>query len=209
MSELNLQGLSFGRLVVLSKSERENGRTAWLCRCICGNTKISTTHDLRDGSVKSCGCLKKDNMSLKTHGDSNSSEYKAWIAMKDRCYGINHSSRKLYYDRGIIVCDRWINSYENFLEDMGRKPCPSFTLDRIDNNGNYSPENCRWATIKQQNNNSRNCRFIEYLGHRRTMKEWSEKFNIGYHLLRDRLDILNWSIEKALTTPTIRIINKK
>lgn len=207
--KLNLIGQTFGRLSVISESDKKRkGRTAWLCRCSCGNTNIVTTHDLQIGSTRSCGCLKHDNKSQSTHGDCSTPEYKAWTAMKDRCYGVNHSSYESYHGRGIVVCEEWVHSYENFLRDMGRKPHPKMSLDRKDNNGNYCLENCRWATIKEQNNNSRNCRIIEHNGESKTMKQWAEACNIGYHLLRDRIDVLGWSFSKAISVPK-RVMNKK
>jgi len=127
--------------------------------------------------------------------------------MKDRCYGANGVSYNNYHGRGIVVCERWIYSYENFLVDMGRKPLRSMSLDRIDNDGNYEPRNCRWATAKQQNNNSRNCRFIEYDGKTMTMKQLANEYNIGYYLLRDRISVLGWSVDRAIKTPK-RTINK-
>lgn len=208
MGKLNLKGKQFGRLTVISAGDRINGRSTWLCVCACGNTKLIKTHELRSGDTRSCGCLVHENKSLMTHGDSRSPEYKSWTAMKDRCYGVNHSSYKNYHDRGITVCDRWLHSYENFLADMGRKPSKNMSLDRIDNNGNYTPENCRWATIKQQNNNSRNNRFIDYKGETKTLKQWSEIYNLSAKVVKDRLDVLGWSFEKAILTPK-RIVKIK
>lgn len=205
--KLNLAGQTFGRLTVISESPKVKRRIAWLCQCSCGNTIISTTHDLRNGDTRSCGCLKHDIRSGQTHGDCKSAEYRAWMAMKDRCSNPNHVSNKPYHDRGIAVCEKWIHSYENFLEDMGRKPNPKMTLDRIDNDGNYNPDNCRWATIKQQNNNSRHCRIIEYKGERRSMSQWADLYNITSSLLRGRIDKGGWDIEKALLTP-VKITNK-
>lgn len=207
--KLNLDGQVFGRLTVIREAAKRGELIAWLCKCSCGNTNIVTTHDLRGNKTKSCGCLNHENKSQQTHGDCASLEYKAWTAMKDRCCGVNHSAYESYHGRGITICERWIYSYENFLQDMGRKPDPKMSLDRIDNDGNYCPENCRWATIKQQNNNSRNCRIIEHKGEKMSTTQWAEAYGIGSRLLRDRIDVLKWDFEKALITPARKINNEK
>lgn len=206
-AKLNLVGQTFGRLMVVSESDRIKTKVAWTCQCSCGNTVTKTTHDLRRNHVKSCGCLTHDTKSTLTHGDSGSLEYGIWIAMKKRCYNPISVGYKNYHDRGIVVCDRWLHSYENFLEDMGRRPNSKMSIDRIDNNGNYCPENCRWATRAQQNNNTRWNRIIEYGGVKRTMKEWSIVYSIRYGTLANRINTLKWNVEKTLLTP-VKITNK-
>lgn len=200
-AKLNLIGQVFGRLTVISESDKIGEKITWLCQCSCGGFTICTTHNLRRDHVKSCGCLTHDNELRFTHRDSRSREYGIWVAMKKRCYNPATEGYKNYHDRGIAVCDRWLHSYENFLEDMGRRPNSKMTLDRTNNDGNYSPENCRWATREQQANNTRACRLVEYRGSKRNMKTWSTMYHMRYGTLANRLNTLKWDIEKALLTP--------
>jgi hypothetical protein len=154
-------GVTFGRLTLLARIPYSD---RWLCKCSCGKSKAIPVGRLKRGVTKSCGCLRVELSKLrkppttKTHGDhprsGQSDEYTAWCSMKSRCLP-SHPSAKNYFDRGIRVCDRWISSFENFLNDMGRKPSKELTLDRTNNDLGYFPENCRWATRKQQANNTR------------------------------------------------------
>ena len=162
MNALELKGQKFGRLTVASSVNAGNG-LKWLTVCDCGGEKITRGADLKSGKVKSCGCLRVELPKLRTqHGLSNSRFYKNWIAMRQRCNNPNASRFAYYGGRGIKVCERW-EVFENFLSDMhesylihvaqfGEK---NTSLDRKDNDGSYSPENCKWATQKEQVNNSR------------------------------------------------------
>ena len=144
-------GKKYNGLTVLRYHGRIDGRHYFACICGCGRESIVQKDNLK--VIKSCGCANKRN---NTHGLTYTSEYRAWQDMKHRCYNLNDSCYKDYGDRGITVWDRWLNSFENFYEDMGPKPSPELSLDRRNNDGNYAPENCRWATDKQQANNKRN-----------------------------------------------------
>lgn len=159
-----LGGKRFGRLIALRSLviKKKKSILHWECICDCGGSAIVSTDNLRRGNTTSCGCYKKEKTSerLLKHGDNRSNnkktpEYRAWYSMKTRCYNSNIKRYADYGGRGIRVCERWLSSYENFLEDMGRKPSSQHSLDRIDNNLNYEPSNCRWATHSEQNNNKR------------------------------------------------------
>jgi len=132
----------------------------------------------------------------KTHGMDGTSIYKTWIGLKARCYNKNDKDYKNYGGRGIKVCKRWKNSFENFYNDMGDKP-KGMSIDRIDNNGNYEPSNCRWATIEQQNNNKRNNHLLTYNGKTQTITQWSREIKVPVSTLQCRL-LRGWSKEKTL-----------
>lgn len=188
---IELTGQRFGRLTVLSQSENDKyGNTIWLCQCECGNEKVILANSLRRGRTKSCGCLRSDlrRESSTTHGMKGTRTYRCWQGMKARCYNKNVLGYKNYGARGITVCERWRDSIENFCADMGPAP-KGLTLERLDNNKGYSPENCKWATRKEQNRNSRHNRMICYGGRTLCLAEWAEELGVKRETLRDRLKI--------------------
>ena len=132
-----------------------------------------------------------------TVGSRKTPEYSSWHGIKARCYKPHNSRYSSYGGRGITMCDRWINSFENFLEDMGSKPTPKHSIDRIDVNGNYEPSNCRWATMEQQMLNKQNSKVITYKGVTLPLKTWATKLGVRYNLLRRRIFVYGWDIEKA------------
>lgn len=206
----NLVGQKFGKLTVLRLSETyEKGTALWVCQCECGNTTVVFASNLTRKHTTSCGCHKKANyktMNL-THGatagkmgekNSYPSSYKIWCSMKQRCYDKNLPQYKYYGERGIAVCERW-HSYANFVADMGEPPIGK-SLDRIDNNGGYSPENCRWTDMKTQQRNKRNAHLITYQGETKSLAEWAEHIGVPRGNLHNRI-FRGWSIHRAFTQP--------
>jgi hypothetical protein len=205
-----LDGKRFERLTVLrvhsvAKSPCGTKRLKWLCRCDCGNEHIVRGADLVNGLVRSCGCLKDElaRARLTTHGHTGggkvSKEYNAWHHAKRRCSDPSESQFCDYGGRGIRMCQRWADSFEAFLADMG--PCQSGkSLDRIDVDGHYEPDNCRWATRLEQMNNMRTSRYVVLDGKRMTVAEASRLRGIRSYLVYGRLKS-GWSIERALSEP--------
>jgi hypothetical protein len=155
--------------------------------------------NLKTGITKSCGCLKKENRPGLTHGLSKKAGiYKSWLGLKERCLNTKNHAYSLYGGRGITVCERWMK-FENFLEDMGH-PIKGQSIDRIDNNGNYEPNNCRWATQSEQNNNYRRNKLLTYDGKTKNMNQWSISKGWNPRTVQNRIKN-GWSIEKALTQP--------
>ncbi len=203
-TKIDLTNQRFGKLLVLEEKGRKYGEVAWLCQCDCGKKSVATSANLRRGNSRSCGCGRAGNgrgaRFKPTHGMTGSPEYEAWHAMIRRCENPRAIGWKNYGGRGVKVCDRWRHSSKDFLEDMGRRPSPSHSLDRIDSNGNYTPENCRWATLKEQHRNRRDNAYVNYKGETRCVSEWAETVGMNPELLRDRLRY-GWTMERAWNEP--------
>ena len=203
----DLTGRKFNRLTVIKRAENNRfGQTQWLCECICGNKCVIYGYDIKCGKTRSCGCLQKEQASYSntTHGLSNTSLYNIWLNMKGRCCNLKNKRYQDYGGRGIEVCQHWRNSYEAFEEDVSKLPHygeKGYTLDRIDNNGSYEPGNVRWATAKEQQNNTRRNHYLTYKGKTQTIAQWAEELGINRYTLYNRILTYNWSIEKALITP--------
>lgn len=207
----------FGRLFIIEQFVLSGHSTA-RCICDCGNYKVVGVCDLIRGYTKSCGCLSRELTSKGRfkHGDSSSKEYNSWCSMKARC-NENHKHKpehKNWSGRGIKVCDRWVNSYENFLADMGRAPSDKHSIDRFPNNdGNYEPNNCRWATAKEQANNTRprsksrkstRGRRITYNGITKSIKEWSDYLGISKGYIYRRM-YLSLPIDEVLSVQVTHV----
>ena len=208
----DLTGQRFGKLVVIEYTGKVTypGRNAiWLCKCDCGKilevrgTNLTTSRRPQ----KSCGCIIPENARriATKHGGTQDKLYSVWMGMRRRCQDPKIKDYQRYGGRGIKVCDEWqdYSVFRDWALNNGYDPNAAFqkcTLDRIDSNGMYGPENCRWVDIKTQENNRRSNVLIEYQGKKQTMKLWSEELCMDYGLLRDRLS-RGWSFERAITTP--------
>jgi len=190
MKRLEIAGQKFWILkAVGAVFKDEHGRILWKFSCECGGYKIAIPNDVRNGRVKSCGCMAKENArrmgkankgktNRLTHGKSKTAEYRAWTAMKDRCYNKKNPGYINYGWRGIKICDVWINDFEQFYKDMGPRPSKNHSIDRILNGGSYNPRNCRWATRTTQNRNTRKVIYVEHNGLKKCLSEWAEYFGI-------------------------------
>jgi len=201
-------GQTFNRWTVLSQVPSRNGQTWGLFQCQCGTIQERAAKDICNNRCKSCGCLQREitvarNIQRTTHGDSvnctTSPEYNIWRGIKLRTLNPNDQAFPRYGGRGITICDRWKDSFENFLADVGRRPGPEYSIDRYpDNDGNYEPGNVRWATREEQANNRRSSRFLTHKGLTLTVVQWARFLHINHTTLHERL-ASGWSIERALT----------
>lgn len=156
MNPVRIDGFVFGRLTVVGEASPNGKKSFWICRCSCGAEKTVRLDHLRSGRVVSCGCFRSEaaKKRKKTHGLSGTRPYRIWRDMINRCHYDKYKERHLYGGRGIVVCDRWRNSFDSFYSDMGQPP-DGKSIDRINPDGNYEPGNCRWATAKEQAANRR------------------------------------------------------
>lgn len=207
-NRIDLIGRKFGRLTVLKfHSVNENYATFWLCRCSCGTEKPIRRSNLTNGSAKSCGCLNaelvKERATKSSLGGRVKDEriYNIWQSMRQRCYYRKSTEFHRYGARGISVCAEWSEyaSFKKWALKNGYKD--SLSIDRIDNDGDYRPENCKWSTPTEQANNRRNSLLIEFSGKNQTLAQWSKETKIHYSCLYGRM-ISGWDVEKMLTTPS-------
>jgi hypothetical protein len=194
----DISGQTFGRLTAICPIERNNlGRALWLCVCDCGTEAKVITANLTAGVTKSCGCIRLEGNARK-HGCYETPEHNSWAQMHKRCKAKRGTHKRLYVDRGISICKRWV-LFENFHADMGERP-KGMTLDRIDNDGDYTPENCRWATARQQANNRINNKKITFCSKTMNLSQWARRYGISPETISCRIK-RGWPVEKALTEP--------
>lgn len=207
---INIVGKKFGKLTVVVRYENsKNGQTRFFCKCDCGGSTIARGYSLRKGTSLSCGCFQKEKNIFThiTHGMSLDPLYKIWHNMIQRCENKNHKNYRHYGGRGISVCQHW-HTFEKWYGDMGARPSPRHSMERINNDGNYEPGNVYWATDKDQHNNTRRNHFIEFQDQRKTLAQWAEIKGIPYNTLTSRI-YKNWSIEDALTLPVRKLTRRK
>ena len=205
----DLTGQVIGNFEVIKLYDRKkDGHVRWLCKCLsCGNLTKLTSYELTHKKKKSCGCLTNNIISQKNtkHGLRQTRIYNIWAKLRARCYRKTDRLFSYYGERGIRVCEEWNShfiSFYNWALENGYED--NLTIDRIDVNGDYEPNNCRWVNMKAQCNNKRNNIIIMYKGKEQTLKQWCEELQVDYKLVHGRIKYRGWSIEKALTTPSQR-----
>lgn len=197
----DLSGLRFGRLVVERRVPSITKNSRWRCVCDCGRHSDVSRCNLLRGHTVSCGCYRE--AVNRKHGMSDSPEFCCWKSMKQRCHRETHREYPLYGGRGISVCPRWRTCFEAFLLDMGRRPSSAHSIDRIDNDGDYEPSNCRWATSSVQTRNKRTNHIIEWRGEALTLTDWASRLGMYPKTLSTRIE-RGWSVERAFTFPVQR-----
>jgi len=208
----DLKGQRFGRLVALYDIRRRDssGGVVWHCRCDCGNEVNVVRHHLISGNTTSCGCYRREYVAeaKTTHGMTRHGKqhpiYRTWRTILQRCENPNVYNYRNYGGRGITVCAEWHNfiPFRDWALASGWEK--GLSIDRIDNNGDYEPSNCRWVTQKENNRNKRSNRLITFNSKTQTMAEWAEELSISYYALKHRINDLHWPIERALTEPVRR-----
>jgi hypothetical protein len=196
----DISGQRFGRLVAIRSAGKQASFTLWECQCDCGNVSRTIIPRLRSGKTKSCGCLRAEATRARrlTHGLTESGTYNSWMQMIQRCTNPKDSRWTRYGGRGIRVHGPWL-TFANFLADMGEKP-PEHSIDRIDNDGNYEPANCRWASQKTQQNNRSTNRILTINGRSQSVTRWAEELGIKSATLSARLR-KGWAPIRAVSTP--------
>lgn len=200
---LDLTGLSFNKLTVLRLSSRtsSNGGRYWECGCQCGNTVVIRSDAIQSRSTRSCGCSRVVALKARaTHASSGSPEYRTWLAMKQRCHNPNAAKYYMYGAKGIVVCEEWLNSFEQFLSDMGTKPSNKHSIERKDGTQGYTQHNCVWATPQEQSSNIKTNRRITFQGRELTLSQWGRETGIPIPTLINRLDFRGMTVEEAFTS---------
>jgi hypothetical protein len=177
----SILGQKFGRLLAISIAGKQGNYNLIGCRCDCGRTHNVRSAHLRSGAITSCGCR------FRTHGMTKTTEYNSWTCMRDRCNSPGDIGYANYGGRGIKVCERWNDSFQNFIDDMGPKPSPRHTIDRIDGDGDYEPSNCRWATKREQRLNVRGIIRLTHGGETLTLNEWGQRLGINPQTITNRV----------------------
>lgn len=200
---IDLREQRFGKWTVIGRHVRFRRKTYWPCGCDCGHVGLIWAPSLTSGDSTNCGCVRRKKLVARngTHGLTSHPLYQRWSGMIARCEDPNNSGYPNYGGRGIRVCESWRKSFKAFLDNMGEPPTPKHTLDRIDNDGDYEPNNCRWVTGKQNSRNTRKNRLIEFRGETLALVEWGERLGIAPKTLHARIMVFGWGIEKAFTTP--------
>lgn len=185
MTTYEMFGKRFGRLTVTGIADPVRGFGPWVCECDCGKVTTAKTAVLNNGTKQSCGCYQRDRASEanRTHGRTYTRAHGVWMNMRARCSNPKNTEYHNYGGRGIKVCERWDRSFENFLADMGECP-PGLTIERNDNNGNYEPGNCRWATYREQGRNKRNNCHITFRGRTMILADWARELGVDPGTLR-------------------------
>lgn len=200
---IDLTGKKFNHLTVVSRVDNAaKGVTRWKCLCDCGQYTVVRGANLKNGAVKSCGCLRHKKPYNRKHGLSNIRLYKKWHSMKQRCFAIYDDHYQNYGGRGITVCDEWKNDFMAFYRwaiESGENE--NLTLERIDVNGNYCPENCTWVDRKTQANNRTSCRIYTYKGETKNLMQWCVELGLHYGTIHSRIYRDGWSFDKAIETP--------
>lgn len=197
MRSTDLTGQTFNKLTVLNYAYSHHGKY-YNCLCHCGTKTIVLGSKLTNQKTKSCGCYSREQIIKRStkHGMRHTREYNIWCHMKARCYRKTNTRYKYYGARGIKICDQWVNSFKQFYLDMGDAP-DKYTIERINNNGNYEPSNCKWATQYDQVQNSRNCVYITYMKQTKTLTNWAKTIGITKNAMMQR-HYRKWPIEKML-----------
>lgn len=192
----DLTNQKFGKLSAIEAKGHDNGgHYLWLCVCECGKQVITSSNSLMSGRTKSCGCSRGP--SIKKHGFKGTRLYHIWGNMKQRCTNPKNPAYKNYGGRGITICDEWLSFSVFMTWALENGYSENLTIDRIDVNGSYCPENCRWITMKEQGFNRRNNHIITYNGKTQTMRQWADELGKDYEVIAKRLNTLHWSAEDA------------
>lgn len=201
MRAADVVGYRFGLFTVVERVAGTKKNSRWKCVCDCGREVDVGLPGLK--TAESCGCVRNAATAERnrSHGMAASKEHKAWSSAKNRCLNPSYVLWHRYGGRGIRMCDAWAHSFEAFIQDMGRCPVKSYSLDRINGDGHYEPGNCRWASATTQSRNRSNVRVVTVDGESLPVPEWAERLGVSHRMIHARVRICGWSYERAVTTP--------